>query len=55
MVSIRVAQLDDLVGMQAANLHCLPENYQVLLLQPPLSLGPRRTQPLHGWHRGHCD
>jgi ribosomal protein S18 acetylase RimI-like enzyme len=29
MVSIRPAQVDDLVGIQAANLHCLPENYQM--------------------------
>ena len=29
MVSIRAAQVDDLVGIQAANLHCLPENYQM--------------------------
>ena len=29
MVSIRNANLDDLLGMQAANLCCLPENYQL--------------------------
>ena len=29
MVSIRPAQVDDLVGIQNANLHCLPENYQM--------------------------
>ena len=29
MVSIRPAELDDVIGIQAANLHCLPENYQM--------------------------
>ena len=29
MVSIRAAVVDDLVGIQAANLACLPENYQM--------------------------
>ena len=29
MVSIRQATLDDLLSMQDANLHCLPENYQM--------------------------
>ena len=29
MVSIRQATLEDLLSMQDANLHCLPENYQV--------------------------
>ena len=28
-VSIRRAESDDLLAMQAANLHCLPENYQM--------------------------
>ena len=29
MVSIRQATLEDLLSMQDANLHCLPEDYQV--------------------------
>jgi len=29
MVSIRPAQISDLVQMQSTNLHCLPENYQM--------------------------
>jgi ribosomal protein S18 acetylase RimI-like enzyme len=29
MVSIRRAKLQDLMNMQSANLHCLPENYQM--------------------------
>ena len=27
MVSIRVAKVDDLIGIQQTNLACLPENY----------------------------
>lgn len=43
MVSIRQANVDDLIGMQNANTHCLPENYQMkyfmyhLLSWPQLS------------------
>ena len=29
MVTIREAQISDLMNMQNANLHCLPENYQM--------------------------
>ena len=29
MVSIRTATTDDLLAIQNANLHCLPENYQL--------------------------
>lgn len=29
MVSIRRAEVDDLLAVQAANLHCLPENYHM--------------------------
>ena len=29
MVCIREARFSDLLGMQACNLHCLPENYQL--------------------------
>lgn len=29
MVSVRPARTEDLLGMQACNLFCLPENYQM--------------------------
>jgi len=43
MVSVRVANIDDLLAIQNANLHCLPENYQMKYYMYHLLSWPQLT------------
>lgn len=43
MVSIRVANIDDLLSIQNSNLHCLPENYQMKYYMYHLLSWPQLT------------
>lgn len=43
MVSIRVANIDDLLAIQNSNLHCLPENYQMKYYMYHLLSWPQLT------------
>ena len=55
MVSIRRATLNDIINMQDANLHCLPENYQMkyyfyhLLSWPQLSYVAEHDNKIVGY------
>ena len=44
MVSIRCAQVEDLWAIQNANLHCLPENYNMKYYMYHLLTWPQLTQ-----------
>ena len=43
MVSVRVANTDDMLAIQNANLHCLPENYQMKYYMYHLLSWPQLT------------